>query len=81
MTLHERADALSDLLHQASQILANGQVPNMAAFAKKIELLCKDINTAPPHEALTVKPLLADLIAGLDRLAGDLDRMQNGGEQ
>ncbi|MCK6418471.1 MAG: hypothetical protein L6Q57_05980 [Alphaproteobacteria bacterium] len=78
MTLHDRAIALIERLRQASQGMACGQIPDMAHFAKETNDLCQGINMAPPQDALAMKPLLAELITGLDHLVTDLEQIKNG---
>lgn len=68
---------ISDVVNAARDLVADGQLINMAPLENEVDRLCGGIGQLPADDANRVKPLLLSLMDELDRLADEMRARQN----
>ncbi len=71
-----RLQGITDMIEQAQRDLNAGKLADLGDMDKNVTALCREIEISPPEIATEMKPLIAQMISGLDELAIALSTYQ-----
>lgn len=71
---------LADFISEAEIALRGGEVVDLSHLEEEVGALCDQALSLSPEEARSIQPAMADLIARLEDLSGELEAFRAGDE-